>query len=103
MAQEKLGDSTRAELMELIGIILNQKGYEILVTGSNSYGIPAVEDGEETAVKIVFQIPKGARDGSGYDVYEDAEEYKFKQAQKAEKAKAKAEKEKRKEKSFSFF
>lgn len=98
MAQEKLGDSTRTHLMNLLTDAARGAGYEVLITGSNSLGIPSVENGEEAAVKIVFQIPKGARDGSGYDVYEDAEEYKFKQAQKAEKAKAKEEKEKRKEK-----
>ena len=95
MAQKKIGDSTRAELMELIGIVLSENGYEVLVTGSNSYGIPAVEDGEETAVKIVFQVPKGERNGNGYDVYEDAQAYTFKQNEKKVKAEKKANKEKK--------
>ena len=56
---------------------------------------PNVEDGNETAVKIVFSIPKGERGGAGYDPYEDAQAYAFKQNEKKVKAEKKANKEKK--------
>lgn len=94
MATKKIGDFTRNEIMEICRNALIAAGYDVLQVASGSYGVPAVEDGEETAIKIVFQIPKGERNGAGYDVFEDAKDYSFKCAQKEEKAKKKAEKEK---------
>ena len=89
---EKIGEVTRNSLMSIVAEALDQAGFEVLVTGSNSYAIPNVEDGNETAVKIVFSIPKGERNGAGYDPYEDAQAYKFKCDNKEIKAKKKAEK-----------
>ena len=91
---EKIGEKTRKEIMEICKTALTAAGYDVLQVASGSYGIPSVEDGEETSIKIVFQIPKGARDGSGYDVFEDAKDYTFKCEQKAEKEKKKTEKKK---------
>lgn len=88
----KIGEATRGKIMEVVGLALEEYGFEVLVTGSNSYAIPSVEDENETAVKIVFSIPKGERGGNGYDPYEDAKDYKFKCEQKETKAKEKAEK-----------
>ena len=92
MATKKIGDTTRANLMEVCKTALIAAGYDVLRVASGSFGIPAVEDGEETAIKIVFQIPKGERNGAGYDVYEDEKDYRFKCEQKAEKEKKKNEK-----------
>ena len=92
MANRKIGESTRANLMEVCKAALIAAGYDVLRVASGSFGIPAVEDGEETAIKIVFQIPKGERNGAGYDVYEDEKDYRFKCEQKAEKEKKKNEK-----------
>ena len=89
---EKIGEKTRKEIMEVVGLALEKYGSDVLVTGSNAYAIPAVEDKNETAVKIVFSIPKGERGGNGYDPYEDAQAYKFKCDNKETKAKKKAEK-----------
>lgn len=89
---EKIGEKTRKEIMEVVGLALQEYGFDVLVTGSNAYAIPAVEDKNETAVKIVFSIPKGERGGNGYDPYEDAQAYKFKCDNKEIKAKKKAEK-----------
>lgn len=88
---DKIGEVTRNSLMSIVAEALDQAGFEVLVTGSNAYAIPSVEDGNETAVKIVFSIPKGERGGAGYDPYEDAQAYAFKQNEK-EKKKKKAEK-----------
>ena len=94
MATKKIGDKTRNEIMEICRNAITAAGYDVLKVASGSFGIPAVEAGEETAVKIVFQIPKGERNGGGYDVYEDEKDYRFKCEQKEEKAKKKTEKEK---------
>lgn len=95
MAQKKIGESTRAKIMEVVGLALEEYGFEVLVTGSNAYAIPNVEDENETAVKIVFSIPKGERGGAGYDPYEDAQAYTFKQNEKKVKAEKKTKKEKK--------
>ena len=92
---DKIGEVTRNSLMSIVAEALDQAGFEVLVTGSNSYAIPNVEDGNETAVKIVFSIPKGERGGAGYDPYEDAQAYAFKQNEKKVKAEKKANKEKK--------
>ena len=92
---EKIGEKTRKEIMEVVGLALQKYGFDVLVTGSNAYAIPNVEDGNETAVKIVFSVPKGERGGAGYDPYEDAQAYTFKQNEKKVKAEKKAEKAKK--------
>lgn len=88
---EKIGEATRADLMELVKKVLTEAGYDVLKVASGSFGIPAVEGEAETAVKIVFQIPKGERGGAGYDVFEDAQAYEFKCAEAEKKAKKRAE------------
>ena len=92
---EKIGEETRKKIMEVVGLALQEYGFDVLVTGSNAYAIPAVENENETAVKIVFSIPKGERGGTGYDPYEDAQAYTFKQNEKKVKAEKKAKKEKK--------
>ena len=89
---EKIGEETRKKIMEVVGLALQEYGFDVLVTGSNAYAIPAVENENETAVKIVFSIPKGERGGNGYDPYEEAQAYTFKQNEKKVKAEKKAEK-----------
>ncbi len=95
MTQKKIGETTRAQIMEVVGLALEKYGFDILTVGSNAYAVPAVEDGNETAVKIVFSIPKGERSGNGYDPYEDAQAYAFKQNEKKVKAEKKANKKKK--------
>jgi N-acetylglucosamine kinase-like BadF-type ATPase len=92
---EKVGEATRANVMEIVKKALTEAGYDVLRVASGSFGVPAVEGEEETAIKIVFQIPKGERGGAGYDVYEDAQAYTFKQ-EEAEKKRKKKEEEKAK-------
>lgn len=89
---EKIGEATRKSVMEICRKALEENGYEVLVTGSNAFSIPSVEDGNETAVKGVFSVPKGERGGNGYDPYEEAQAYTFKQNEKKVKAEKKAEK-----------
>ena len=96
MADKKIGEFTKEKIMSVVKIALEKEGFDVLKVASGSFGIPALEGEEETAVKIVFQIPKGERDGDGYDVYEDAQAYEFKckeaEVKKNKKAEEKAKK-----------
>lgn len=93
---EKIGEITRAKIMQLVKETLEKNGFDVLKVASGSFGIPAIEGEEETAVKIVFQVPKGARDGGGYDVFEEAQAYEFHcneiETKKKKKAEEKAKK-----------
>lgn len=91
MASPKVGEATRASIMSLVKECLISKGYDVLQVASGSFGVPSVEGEDETAVRIVFQIPKGGRDAEGYDVFEEAEAYQFKCAEAEKKARKRAE------------
>ena len=91
MAQKKVGEASRDTIIFHVVESLKAQDYEVLQVGSASYSIPIVEDGEEGAVKIVFQIPKGERGGEGYDPYEDAQAFEFKREEARKKAQKKAE------------
>lgn len=88
---EKIGEATRERIMEVVKNALTAEGLDVLRVASGSFGIPAVEGEEETAIRIVFQIPKGARDGEGYDVYEEAQSFEFKRAEAEKKRQKRAE------------
>lgn len=96
MAQKKVGEESRKTLVFHITESLKSFGYDVLQTGSNTFAVPIVEDGEEGAIEIVLKIPKGPRDGSGYDPFEAAQAYEFHEEEKRKKAQKKAEKEKKK-------
>ena len=93
-------DILRNHYMKEIRTLLESMNEEILVTGSNEFAIPCVDnEGNDQFLVLTFKIPKGSRDGEAYDGYSVAEEYAMKQKKKAEKEKekkAKAEKEKKK-------
>ena len=93
-------DTLRNHYMKEVRNLLESMKEEVLVTGSNEFAIPCVdEDGNDQFLVLTFKIPKGSRDGEAYDGYSVAEEYAMKQKKKAEKEKekkAKAEKEKKK-------
>ena len=91
MASPKVGEATRASIMSLVRECLVSKGFDVLQVASGSFGVPSVEGEDETAVRIVFQIPKGGRDAEGYDVFEEAEAYQFKCAEAEKKARKRAE------------
>ena len=94
MAQKKIGEASRETLVFHITESLKSFGFDVLQTGSNTFAVPIVEDGEEGAVEIVLKIPKGPRDGSGYDTFEAAQAYAFNEDEKRKKAAKKAEKKK---------
>lgn len=92
MATKKIGEESRKTLVFHIVESLKSFGFDVLQTGSNTYAVPIVEDGEEGAVEIVVKIPKGPRDGSGYDPFEAAQAYAFHEDEKRKKAQKAAEK-----------
>lgn len=93
MAQKKVGEKSRETLVFHITESLKSFGFDVLQTGSNTFAVPIVEDGEEGAVEIVLKIPKGPRDGSGYDPFEAAQAYAFHEDVKRKKAEPKRKKE----------
>ena len=92
MATKKIGEESRKTLVFHITESLKSFGFDVLQTGSNTFAVPIVEDGEEGAVEIVVKIPKGPRDGSGYDPFEAAQAYAFHEDEKRKKARKNAEK-----------
>lgn len=94
MAQKKIGEASRETLVFHITESLKSFGFDVLQTGSNTFAVPIVEGGEEGAVEIVLKIPKGPRDGGGYDPFEAAQAYTFHEDEKRKKAAKKAEKKK---------
>lgn len=91
MANPKIGEKSREDVVALINKTLRENGYDVLQVASASYAIPIVEGGEEGALRIKVEIPKGARDGEGYDPFEEAQNYTFKVEEARKKAQKKAE------------
>lgn len=89
MATRKtLNDRLRARYMDKVGEFLAEQGEELLVTASNEYAIPCVDDeGNDSWLVLTFKVPAGSRDGDPYDGYSLAEDYEMKQKAKADKAK----------------
>lgn len=75
----RVGEKTRQAVTKIVLTAL-EKDYDILQIAASSYGIPAVEEGEETAIKIVISVPKGScrNGGKEWDVYEEALKYQEK-------------------------
>ena len=94
MAKKPNFNPVREEIMNSVAENL-LADFEVLRVASQEFSIPVVDaDGNEGYVAITFRIPKGSRDGTPYDGHAEAEDYKFKQA---EKAKKQAEKEREKQ------
>ena len=86
----KINDVIRCKYMEMVKDVLINKDEEVLLVKSNTFSIPWVEGDEEGYINVTFSIPKGSRDGEGYDGYAEAENYDLMVKVKA-KAKAEAE------------
>lgn len=64
---------------------------DIFHVGSNKLAFPFVNgNGNDEFVEITVSIPRGSRDGGGYDGYELKEEYEMKVKAREEKKKADA-------------
>lgn len=94
---KKLGEKSREYVMWLVKEALAAHDIDCLQTASNKFGIPMVEEGEETALEITVAIPKGSRDGTKYDPFEAEQAYRFAEEERRKKAQKKAEKSKKKD------
>lgn len=80
-------EQVRQDIMAYVVEQLGARGEQILQVASTKVAFPFVYgDGEEAFMELSFAIPKGPRDGSGYDGFEMARDYEFKLEQKAVKA-----------------
>lgn len=93
MSTEKVArDNARDKYYKIIKALLEGAGEEALAVATNKIAFPIVdENGNEQSIVVTVSVPTGARDGSGYDCYAEAEAYKVEVAEKEAKAKAKAE------------
>ena len=94
MAQSKkiLENKLRSHYMEIVKTVLEKEGEEVLLSGSNEFSVPCVdEEGNDKFLELIFKIPAGSRDGEPFDGYALADEYAQKVKDNAEKAKEKAE------------
>lgn len=84
----------RTNFLNLIADYLHSVDEEVLLVKSNEIAIPVVGcEGNEDFLVITFKVPTGANKGmEPYDGYAEAENYEFKQMEKAKKAQANAEK-----------
>mgnify|MGYP003319693385 CR=1 FL=1 len=89
---KKLQENVRNGYVEKVRLSFEQLGEEVLTVASNEIAIPCLdEEGNEQWVCIKVSVPTGGRDGSAYDGYEMADDYKMKCEEKVAKAKANAE------------
>lgn len=88
VSKKSLNEKLRTKYMELVKCYLaDEYDEEILVTGSNEFCIPCVDDeGNDEFLVVTFKVPTGTRDGEPYDGYAMAEEFALKTADKAAKA-----------------
>lgn len=105
MTKTQLANALREEVMNFIAQKLEERGEQVLTIAGNAIGFPTLDaEGNETAVKITFAIPRGSRlDGEPYDIFAEAEGHKIhlqeveeKQKQKEKEKKIAAEKREKK-------
>ena len=82
-----LQDETRAVWFNKLMEFLTTTGEDAQQVSSNAMGFYTLDsEGNETAVKITVQIPKGSREGDEFDPVGEAQDFQMKQAEKAAKA-----------------
>lgn len=93
MATEKVArDNARNKYYNVVKELLTNVGEDVVEVATNKLAFPIVDElGNEQSIVITISVPTGARDGSGYDCYAEAEAYKVERAERESKAKAKAE------------
>ena len=86
VSRKALRDRLRAKYVEIVKNAIAQLGEEILVTGTNEFCFPCVDDdGNDEFVVVTIKVPTGSRDGDAYDGYGLAQEFEMKSKEKAEK------------------
>lgn len=96
MAKVKNSELVKADFMALIKAFLEEKGEEVLLVKSGTFSIPWARGEDEGYMNLTFSIPKGARDGGGYDGHDEAQNFELEQKIKLEeKAKREVAKQKK--------
>lgn len=86
-SKRQLHEHIRADYMARIKDFLLSIDEEVLLTGSNEFAVPCVdEEGNEEFLVLTFKVPTGSRDGEAYDGYAAAQDFKMKCEEKAAKA-----------------
>ena len=84
MKKSEINEIIRSSFMSFICEKLEEKGETVLQVKNNTFSIPWVFEEEEGYLNLTFSIPKGERNGSSYDGFEEAENFNFEKAKKAE-------------------
>ena len=96
MAKVKNGELVKANFMAQVKAFLEEKGEEVLLVKSGTFSIPWAHEEDEGYLNLTFSIPRGARDGEGYDGHDEAQNFELEQSAKAaEKVKREAAKQKK--------
>ena len=78
-----LQDETRAVWFNKLMEFLTATGEDAQQVSSNAWGFYTLDsEGNETAVKITVQIPKGSREGDEFDPVGEAQDFQMKQGRK---------------------
>lgn len=92
MTEKQANERVKNDVLAEIWQLFTEKGEDNQRVASGEMSFPRVnENGTDIFVNIKVSIPSGSRDGTPYDAYELADEYRRKLAEKEEKAKAQAE------------
>ena len=84
MAKVKVGETVKAHFMSAYREAMEAQGEEVLLVKSGTFSIPWALEGEEGYINVTFSIPKGARDGEGYDGHDEAQNFELEQKIKLE-------------------
>lgn len=93
--ETQINAEIRAKYLNQIKSFFEKCDEDVRVTGSNEVAFPIVDENDnEKWLKVVVTVPKGSRDGTEYDGYEEEKAYQFKLEQKEIKRKKKEQKKK---------
>lgn len=88
MKKTELESALRKQYLDLLTEVFS-KDNDVLVVSSNELAMPCVDaDGNETFVVLKVSVPRGTRNGNGYDPYDAytaAEAYALEVKEKQEK------------------
>lgn len=88
MNDKQANEIYRDELVKKLLLYLISESEDAMQVASNKVSFPFVNTlGNEYFIELTISIPKGSRDGTPYDAYELAVEYKDNVKRKAETAK----------------
>ena len=79
MAKVRNSELVKANFMAQVKAFLEEKGEEVLQVKSGTFSIPWALGEDEGYLNLTFSIPKGSRDGEGYDGHTEAQNFELEQ------------------------